>query len=65
MNPLKEASLIKDYTGLIGAYSPDIVVTYTIKPNIYGGIAAARTKTPYISTITGLGGAFEKGALFR
>ena len=65
MNPLKELSLVKHYKRLIKEHSPDVVATYTIKPNLYGGIAACSCKVPYISTITGLGGAFEKGNLFK
>ncbi len=65
MNPLKEISLVKQYKKLIKEHSPDAVVTYTIKPNLYGGMAASSCKVPYISTITGLGGAFEKGNLFK
>lgn len=65
MNPLKEWSLVKQYKKLIKEHSPDAVVTYTIKPNLYGGIAASSCKVPYISTITGLGGAFEKGNIFK
>ena len=65
MNPLKEWSLVKQYKKLIKDNSPDAVVTYTIKPNLYGGVAASSCKVPYVSTITGLGGAFEKGSLFK
>jgi len=64
MNPLKELNLIKKYGAMIKKYSPDIILTYTIKPALYGGIAAAKRGVPYISTITGLGAAFEKGKLF-
>lgn len=64
MNPLKEAKLVSFYKKIIKKYSPDIVLTYTIKPALYGGIAAASRSVPYISTITGLGAAFEKGKLF-
>jgi len=43
---------------------PDVVLTYTIKPNIYGGIACRLFKAPYIANITGLGTAVEnKGML--
>lgn len=63
-NPLKEAKLISFYKKMLREYSPDIVLTYTIKPALYGGIAAASRSVPYISTITGLGAAFEKGKLF-
>ena len=40
------------------------MLTYTIKPNIYGGIACRLFKAPYIANITGLGTAVEnKGML--
>lgn len=64
MNPFKELNLIKKYGAIIKKYSPDIILTYTIKPALYGGIAAAKRNASYISTITGLGAAFEKGKLF-
>ncbi len=54
-NPLKDLKLIKNYKKIISDYKPDIVLTYTIKPNIYGGIAAHRYKIPYLVNITGLG----------
>lgn len=63
MNPLKDFRLPRTYRGIIKAVEPDIVLTYTIKPNIYGGIACGRASIPYISTITGLGSAFESGSL--
>ncbi|MBO5105880.1 MAG: glycosyltransferase family 4 protein [Clostridia bacterium] len=64
VNPIKELSLIKYYKKLIKAVSPDIVFTYTIKPNIYGGIACRKRKVPYASNITGLGTAIENGGFF-
>lgn len=64
MNPIREMKLIKEYNEMIRENFPDIILTYTIKPALYGGIAAASTGIPYISTITGLGAAFEKGKLF-
>lgn len=42
---------------------PDLILTYTIKPNILGGIAAALTGTRTIATLTGLGYTFIKGGL--
>lgn len=63
MNPLKDFKLPWTYRSIIKTVEPDIVLTYTIKPNIYGGIACGQTKIPYISTITGLGSAFENGLL--
>lgn len=58
-NPAKEFQLIEYYYKLIKQYRPITVLTYAIKPNIYGGIAARLTKTPYIVNITGLGTAVE------
>lgn len=63
MNPLEDLKLCQSYRHLMKELQPDLVVTYTIKPNIYGGLQAARMKIPYISTITGLGGAFDKTGL--
>ncbi len=44
---------------------PDQVITYTIKPNIYGGMAAWLTGTPYVVNITGLGTAFLQDGMMR
>lgn len=63
MNPLKDFILPWRYYRIIKSVNPDIVLTYTIKPNIYGGIACCWLNIPYISTITGLGSAFEKGSI--
>ena len=37
MNPLKDFVLFKLYKKIIKDVKPDLVITYTIKPNIYGG----------------------------
>ena len=64
INPLEDLKLYCAYIRLMKELKPDLVVTYTIKPNIYGGFAATRRKIPYIATITGLGGAFDRTGLF-
>ena len=64
INPLKDLKLLRFYRRLIRAEKPDTVITYTIKPNLYGGAVCRLTKTPYVTNVTGLGSAFEsKGAL--
>lgn len=63
MNPLEDIRLYLRYRGMMKKLQPDLVVTYTIKPNIYGGMAAAWLRIPHIATITGLGGAFDKRGL--
>lgn len=65
VNPKKDIGLFFAYCRLLKELKPDLVLTYTIKPNIYGGCACRIKKIPYFSTITGLGSAFQKGAVFR
>ncbi len=51
--------IYKKYQKLLKSLKPDLVLTYTIKPNIYGGIAASKVGIPCIATITGLGTALQ------
>lgn len=59
INPLKELRLINEYIRMIRKIKPFVVLTYTIKPNIYGGIACGILKVPFIANVTGLGDAIE------
>lgn len=64
MNPVKDFLLMNKYRKLIRKTKADVVLTYTIKPNVYGGMAASLEKVPYIANITGLGNALEnKGVI--
>ena len=65
MNPVKEIKLVSEYKTLIKKVKPDIVFTYTIKPNIYGGMAAKALKVPYVANITGLGTALETDSVVQ
>jgi glycosyltransferase involved in cell wall biosynthesis len=64
-NPLTDLKLLFNYIKIIKRIKPDIVLTYTIKPNVYGGMACAVTRTPYISNITGLGTSIENDGLIQ
>lgn len=64
-NPVQELKLISNYKKIIRQVRPDIVFTYTIKPNVYGGMACASLKIPYVVNITGLGTALENGGLMQ
>jgi len=64
-NPFSDFKLVQHYLKIIRKYSPDIVLTYTIKPNLYGGIACSLLHVPYISNITGLGSGFKKDGLLK
>lgn len=41
------------------------MLTYTIKPNVYGGMACRMERVPYITNITGLGSAIENGGIMQ
>ncbi|WP_214792368.1 MULTISPECIES: glycosyltransferase family 4 protein [unclassified Exiguobacterium] len=63
-NLISDLKLLLRYKSIIKKIKPNIVLTYTIKPNIYGGLICKLSKVPYIPNITGLGSAVEnKGAL--
>ncbi|MDE6748843.1 MAG: glycosyltransferase family 4 protein [Lachnospiraceae bacterium] len=66
VNPLEDFKLLQNYRRLIKQETPDLILTYTIKPNIYGGFCSRFMKIPYISTVTGLGSTFQrKGMLLK
>lgn len=58
-NPLEELKLILYYRKLIADVRPNVILTYTIKPNLYGAIVASLYNIPIIVNITGLGTAVE------
>ena len=62
-NPVQDIKLYFAYKKLIKSLRPDVVLTFTIKPNVYGGMACAKLKIPYIANVTGLGEAEKKGVL--
>lgn len=64
-NPVRDLSLIRKYKKLIRKTRPLVILTYTIKPNIYGGIAARRLHIPQLANITGLGTAIENPGLLQ
>lgn len=64
LNPIEDIKLIFSYHKLIKKFKPDVVLQYTIKPNLYGSIVCGWNKIPCICNITGLGSAVETpGAL--
>ncbi len=57
-NPLKDINLTRELYQIYQKENPDLVIHYTVKPNVYGGFAARRCGIKYLSTITGLGYTF-------
>lgn len=64
-NPIQEFKQIGAYRKILKEIKPDIVFTYTIKPNVYGGMACRMQKVPYVVNITGLGTALENPGMMQ
>lgn len=65
MNPIADFKLMLYYRRLIKQVKADVVLSYTIKPNLYGGLAAAICGVPQIANVTGLGAAVEYPGLLQ
>lgn len=59
-NPVKDLKLLRFYEKLLRKEKPDLVITYSIKPNTYGGYACRKKGVPYCVNVQGLGTAFQK-----
>lgn len=65
INPIEDFKLLCLYHKLLKKLQPDLVITYTIKPNVYGGFASRLLGIPYGVNITGLGTAFQSNGMLR
>lgn len=63
INPVTDGKLYRFYRKLLRKEKPDMVITYSIKPNIYAGYACQRMDIPYCVNVQGLGTAFQKKAI--
>lgn len=59
LNPLNDLRLVLQLKRIISEYEIDLVFPYTIKPVVYGSMAARMVGVPVISLITGLGFTFS------
>ena len=57
-NPIEDLKLTIDYFKILKEVKPELILNYTIKPNIYGTIAANLLNIPTINNIAGLGTLF-------
>lgn len=55
MNPLTDFKLMLTYRKIMKQVKADLILSYTIKPNLYGGLAAKFCKVPQLANVTGLG----------
>lgn len=65
INPFRELKLILHYSNIVKKISPNVILSYTIKPNIYGGVVSRLYKIPFVANITGLGSAVENKSLMQ
>lgn len=64
-NPISDIKLMCLYKKRLKEIKPDVVLTYTIKPNVYGGMVCSLLHIPYIVNVTGLGTAVQNTGLFQ
>ena len=64
-NPIDDFKQMWRYCKLIKQIKPEVVLTYTIKPNLYGGMACTLCGVPQVANITGLGAAVEYPGLMQ
>ena len=65
LNPLQDLKLMRRFKRIFQTEKPDIILSYTIKNNIFGAMAAKAVNTPFIPNVTGLGTAFLSGGILQ
>lgn len=65
LSPLAGLRLLRRFKGAFREERPDVVLSFTIKNNIFGAMAARVTGIPFIPNVTGLGTAFLSGGLLQ
>jgi hypothetical protein len=65
-NPLSDVVLMRRLHKIYRDHKPDFIIHYTIKPNVYGSLAAKAAGIPSIAVVSGLGYAFSgRGWLYK
>lgn len=65
MNPVSDLNLMKGYYSILKKVKPDVVLSYTIKPNLYGGLVCRWLGLNHIANVTGLGTAVQNESALR
>lgn len=63
INPKTDFKLMKTYRNLLKTERPDMVITYSIKPNIYAGLMCSMMGISFCANVQGLGTAFQRKGL--
>lgn len=61
LNPVQDLRLAFRFRRLFRQLQPDMILSFTIKNNIFGAFAAKMTGIPFVPNVTGLGTAFLSG----
>ena len=64
-NPISDLKLLFDYIKILKKEKPDLVLAFTVKCDIYGGIASKILKIPFIPNITGIGKGLTEGKITK
>lgn len=63
VNPQNDIKLIRQYKKIIPEVNPEVIFSYTIKPNIYGSMISNRLHYKQVCNVTGTGATFLKKSL--
>ncbi len=64
-NPLTDLKLLWQYRKIMKNVKPDVVLTYTIKPIVYGGLVCRLNKVRFITNMTGMGSAISNDGIIK
>ena len=64
-NIIEELEILKQYNKIVKRFRPDIILTFSIKPNIYASIIAKKYKIPYLNSVTGVGKVFQSNSVLN
>ena len=65
LNPLHDLKLLQRFKTIFRRERPDLVLSYTIKNNVFGAMAARGCGVPFIPNVTGLGTAFLSSGMLQ
>lgn len=65
LNPMADLRLLREYRSILKRLKPAAFLGFTIKPNIYGSIAASKLGIPALPNVSGLGTAFMRPGLLQ
>lgn len=64
-NPIKDLTIVKEYFSIVRKVKPNVVLAYTVKPDVYGGIVCRLLNVPFMPNITGLGKGLDQEGIVQ